>query len=64
MEPNDIRAELVRRGITGASIARELGYTKAHVSAIIKGIRKNAQVQQLIADKLGMPFNQVWPGRP
>ena len=63
MRPNDIRAELVRRGITGASIARELGYTKAHVSTIIKGTKKNARVQQLIADKLGLPFSRVWPER-
>jgi len=63
MTANEIRAELIRRDITGADIAREAGCTKQYVSAIIKGKRKNVCIQGIISSYINKPISDLWPER-
>lgn len=60
MAPRDRKAELVRRGVTMASIARELGVTASHVQAVVAGIRRSPRVEQAVADALGLPQDSVF----
>ena len=62
MTANEIRAELIRQGITGADIAREAGCSKQYVSAIIKGKRKNARIQGIISSHVNKPVSEIWSG--
>lgn len=63
MSAIQIRAELLRRGVSGAAIARELGLKRSIVSMVITGHRTNPAVRRAIANKLGKPFSEVW-GEP
>ena len=48
-----IRAALLAKGHTGASIAAELRVTRQHVSEVIRGKSVSARVQDAIVAKLG-----------
>ncbi len=61
MKASEIRAELIRRDITGVDIAREAGCTKQYVSAIIKGRRKNERIQEIIASHIDRSIVELWP---
>jgi len=60
MSPNDRKAELVRRGVTMTEIARELDVVPQHVSQVISGERRSSRVEQAVADRLGLPVEQVF----
>lgn len=61
MSPNEIRAELVRRGIERQQIAAQLGIAKAGVSQVISGVKKTPRVRHAIAEAIGMAVEQVFP---
>lgn len=61
MAPNDIRAELIRRGIRQADIARELGIHRVTVNQVIRGVGTSRRVAERIADILGRPVPVVFP---
>lgn len=50
---------LIQRGITQISIARELGVRRGSVCTVVNGIDASERIVQAIADKLGMPADQV-----
>ena len=56
----DRKAELVRRGVTGMQIARELGYSSAHVSQVLLGTRRHERTEKAIAEKIGLPVVDVF----
>lgn len=56
----DRKAELVRRGITMASIARGLGVTLSHVQAVVSGKRRAPRVENAVAEAIGMPVEEVF----
>jgi gp16 family phage-associated protein len=60
MTANEIRAELIRQGITGVDIARKAGCSKQYVSAIIKGKRKNERIQGIISSYINKPVSEIW----
>lgn len=60
MLPIDRKAELVRRRVSLASIARELGYSKNHVSQVLYGFRRNERVESAIAAHLGQSRDDVF----
>lgn len=60
MAPRDIRAELVRRGITLAQIARECKVSTTLVGMVIKGRRNNLVVKNAVARHLGMSSQEIF----
>lgn len=61
MSPNEIRAELVRRGIQRQAIAAQLGIANAGVSQVISGVKKTPRVRAAIAAAIGQPVEEVFP---
>ena len=60
MTLNDIKAELRRRSITGASIANQLNLSRHTVSVILAGKGKSKRIQNAISKALGMTYDEVW----
>lgn len=60
MTPADRKAELVRRGKSITSVARELGLAPPHVNQVVNNKRRSARVEQAIADAIGMPVEDVF----
>ena len=52
---------MVIKGITGTWVAKKAGCTKQYISAIIKRRRSNFLVEQIIAEAIGKPINEVFP---
>ena len=61
--PEEIKAALLIKRITMKSIADDLGVTPPCVYLVVGGRGTSHRVQQAVADKLGLPFEQVW-GHP
>jgi transcriptional regulator with XRE-family HTH domain len=59
--PVDRKVELLRAGITQASIAEKLGTTKASVSKVLSGKRRSAPIEAAIAEALGLDPRVVFP---
>lgn len=62
MKPNDIRAELVRRGVSAPQIARRLGVSNQTILNVISGKSQNPQARQEIALTIQTPLDQVFEG--
>lgn len=60
MKPADRKAELVRRGVTLADIARALEVSGPHVSQVLYGKRRSPRVEQAIAEAIGKPVSRVF----
>jgi transcriptional regulator with XRE-family HTH domain len=58
--PEEIRAALLLKKITQASIAKKLGVSPSLVSRVIHGIEKNKRVQKEISDIIGKPIRGIW----
>lgn len=63
LSPNEIRAELIRRGIKIKDIAEQAGVTGEAVSMVIsnKSTYKGYKVRPFIAKAIGKPVNCIWP---
>lgn len=59
--PRDIRAELVRSGVTQAEIARALNRSTALVGQVIDGRTVSDHVRREIALRLGVSVEEIWP---
>jgi len=64
MTPNDRKAELVRRGLTGADIARRLGVSRTLVHDVLHDRRQSAAVRDAIAKAIGRPVEEVFATEP
>ncbi len=60
MHPADIQAELKKRGITQREIAKEIGVSAFHLSAVLRG-RSSDRVMRAIAEKIGREPEEVFP---
>lgn len=60
MEVNEIRAELVRQGISQVSIAKKLKITRGAVNGAISRKRKSRRIQRIIAKILKRPYSEIW----
>jgi len=58
-----IQYELKTRGLTEAEIAREFGCSPQHVGAVIRRRSTSAALENLIAEKLGVAVEGVFPDR-
>lgn len=64
MAPNEIRAELVRRGITLAEIARDCGVTRAAASMVVQRVYRGERLRRAITRRLGLSYKEVWGEDP
>lgn len=55
----DLEAELRRRGVAKAAIARRLGFTQRYVGMVLEGIRRNAAIERALASALDMPVSRL-----
>jgi transcriptional regulator with XRE-family HTH domain len=61
LTPQEIKANLILKGITQASIAKKLGVTESLVSMVIHGKVKNSEVRKAIAKAIGKPVREIFP---
>lgn len=61
MTPLALKAELVRRGVRMADIARELGVTVGAVSQAVSGYSKSRRIRAAIASRIALPVSEIWP---
>ena len=66
LQPNDRKAELVRKGVTLTAIAEAATprCSVPHVSQVIAGIHRSARIEQAIAEVIGLPVEDVFPPMP
>jgi transcriptional regulator with XRE-family HTH domain len=63
MKPNEIRAQLVLKGITQHSIAEKAGVSDQMVSMVINGYRNGKQaliIKKIIAEVLDKDIDEVF----
>lgn len=60
MKPQEIRAEMIRRGIGRDAIAKEANCTPPEISMCISGARIYPHIRQVIARHLGKPVDRVF----
>lgn len=63
-----VEAALTRRNLTKSALAREMGYTRTHVTDLLAGrVSPGPKMQQRLLDVLGGKFDEffelVEPGR-
>jgi transcriptional regulator with XRE-family HTH domain len=61
MTSREIRAALILKGITQASIAEELGVSASMISQVIDGKKRSERIQHAIARAIDRPVHQVFP---
>ena len=61
MQPNEIRAEMMRKNITVTSIAKKLDVKQPTVSQVIYGVRRTLRIREEIAMGIGKPVSEIWP---
>lgn len=64
MKPADRKAELVRRGKSISSVARELDVAASHVNQVVNDKRRSPRVEQAIAAAIEMPVDEVFEPAP
>ena len=64
MEPNEIKAELVRRKIKMKTIAIQCDVAATAISMVVSGVRKTLYIQEEISKSIGLPVDQVFPPTP
>ena len=60
MHPNEIKAELIRRGIRQRQIADRLGFNRSTVCNVIAGRNRNKRVRRAIARAINRPLPFVF----
>lgn len=56
----DERKNKLGRG-KAAKIARQLKRTEGHVSQVINGLRRDPVVEEMVARRIGLPVEEVFP---
>lgn len=60
MAPNEIKAELARKGVKQSEIARSVGKSKQMVGDVIRRFRRNADIEREVAARIGKPVKRVF----
>jgi lambda repressor-like predicted transcriptional regulator len=63
MTPRERKAALVLAGVTHRTIAEKAGKSYGYVSEVVRGTRRNEVIQQLVADAIGRPVEEVYSPR-
>lgn len=58
--PQEIKANLILRGISQVSIANQLGVTPSLVSMVIHGTEKSPKVRKVIARLMDKSITEIW----
>jgi lambda repressor-like predicted transcriptional regulator len=61
MTPQEIKAELIRRGISQTQIARSIQVTPGAINNVIHGLKDTERIRQAIADAIERSLYEVWP---
>lgn len=61
MHPEDIKAQIRKRGTTPAQIARDLAVSQSAVSLVIAGTAVSARIRERISLVTGLPVSALWP---
>lgn len=68
MSPRDqylnIRAEMVRNGVTNRQIAKQEGVRENYVYMILAGQRTGYRIRRAIANAVNKPVEALWPDTP
>lgn len=56
-----IKIAMIRKGISGAEIARQQGVDRSAVSHVLAGRSKSKRLRQAIAEALGLRVEALWP---
>lgn len=64
MAPIDRKIELMRSHTTMSQIARDLGVTVQHVSAVVGDKRRSPSIERAVADAIGRDVEDVFPPLP
>lgn len=56
-----IKIEFIRKNISGASIGRGMGVSRAAIYQVISGKTKSHRLRKAIADAIGMRVEDLWP---
>lgn len=62
MHPEDVKAEIRKRGTTVAGLAKANGLSVQTLSRAIHA-RTSAAAESIIADFIGRPAKDIWPTR-
>jgi len=57
--PKKIKIEMIKKGITGAEIARNAGVTRIAIYHIIEGRRRSPRLRRAISAALDLP-RSIW----
>lgn len=60
MKTKEIIKALTQKGVTQAEIADELGVRPSTVNQVIHKRQTSRRIQNLVADKINLPFDAVW----
>jgi lambda repressor-like predicted transcriptional regulator len=63
MHPEDIKAELRKKGSSQTKVAVSLGVNRTTVHMVIYGGTKSERIAKAIADVIGKDRSEIWPGR-
>jgi Ner family transcriptional regulator len=58
-----VKARLRIVGTSLSAIARELSVSHSTVTIVSQGHRKSARIQEMIASKIGVDPQDIWPDR-
>ncbi len=61
MHPADIKSLLEKAGYSQADVARMWKKSKSLVCRVIQGTNTSRPTQELIAELVGKPVNELWP---
>jgi lambda repressor-like predicted transcriptional regulator len=54
------KAALAERGVPQAAIARKTGFSEPYVHQVLKGERRSEPIEQLVAQVIGIPRDEVF----
>jgi len=57
----ELKADMIRAGVTQKEIAAKLGCSPEMVSLVVRGLAVSHRVRKAIAEKLGMDVKRIWP---
>lgn len=59
--PTKIKIEMLKKGVTGAQIARSLRCDRTNIYHVIEGRSRSLRVREAIARALGLRVTDLWP---
>ncbi|MDR1063635.1 MAG: helix-turn-helix domain-containing protein [Azoarcus sp.] len=63
MHPELIKAHMRMKGVTPSVLADQLGRSRSCITQVIAAKTKTPEIQQAIANVIGLPVSEIWPGQ-